>query len=282
LPDEIGLRLFKYRVGAIYAAQPKIQNKVKAMQNGIPKVALVTGSAKRLGRAIAEDLAQNGFAVALHANGSLAEAEAVAAALRESGKQAIALQADLGNISETSSLIARTQAEFGPVGLLVNNASIFEDDNAADFDPETFDRHFNLHVRAPSILSGAMVKALPEDCSGLIVNIIDQRVLALKPTFFSYTLSKSTLWTATRTMAQAFAPRVRVNAIGPGPTLISERQRPEDFQAQVDSLPLKRGPSLTEFGQTIRFLFDTPSITGQMIALDGGQHLIWHGTEINE
>ena len=252
------------------------------MQTGIPKTALVTGSAKRLGRAIAEDLAAHGFAVALHANGSLAAAEAVATRLRAEGKKAIALKADLGNISETSSLIARVEAELGPVGVLVNNASIFEDDTAFKFDAESFGRHFDLHVRAPAILSAALVNALPEDRSGLIVNIIDQRVLALKPTFFSYTLSKATLWTATQTMAQAYAPRVRVNAIGPGPTLISERQQPEDFQAQVDSLPLKKGPSLTEFGRTIRFLFDTPSITGQMIALDGGQHLIWHGTEINE
>lgn len=252
------------------------------MQNGIPKVALVTGSAKRLGRAIIEDLAAHDFAVAVHANGSMEAAEAVARDLRSRGRKAIALKADLGNISETGTVIARTEAEFGPVGLLVNNASIFEDDTAVDFDAETFGRHFDLHVRAPAILSGAMVKALPEDHAGLIVNIIDQRVLALKPSFFSYTLSKSALWTATRTLAQAFAPRVRVNAIGPGPTLISERQRPEDFRAQVESLPLKRGPSLDEFGRTIRFLFDTPSITGQMIALDGGQHLIWHGTEINE
>jgi NAD(P)-dependent dehydrogenase (short-subunit alcohol dehydrogenase family) len=252
------------------------------MQNSIPKVALVTGSAKRLGRAIAEDLAAHGFAVALHANVSLDAAEAVAAGLRSEGKKAIALKADLGNISETASLFAKTEAEFGTVGLLVNNASVFEDDTAVDFDAEIFARHFDVHVRAPAILSGALVKALPEDRSGLIVNIIDQRVLSLKPSFFSYTLSKSTMWTATRTLAQAFAPRVRVNAIGPGPTLISERQRPEDFQAQIDSLPLKRGPSLDEFGRTIRFLFDTPSITGQMIALDGGQHLIWNGTEINE
>jgi NAD(P)-dependent dehydrogenase (short-subunit alcohol dehydrogenase family) len=252
------------------------------MQTGIPKTALVTGSAKRLGRAIAEDLAAHGFAVALHANGSLAEAEAVAATLRAEGKKAIALKADLGNISETGSLIARAEAELGPIGVLVNNASVFEDDTALAFDAAVFANHFDLHVRAPAILSAALVNALPEDRSGLIVNIIDQRVLALKPTFFSYTLSKATLWTATQTMAQAFAPRVRVNAIGPGPTLISERQQPADFQAQVDSLPLKKGPSLTEFGRTIRFLFDTPSITGQMIALDGGQHLIWHGTEINE
>lgn len=252
------------------------------MQNRIPKVALVTGSAKRLGRAIAEDLAAHDFAVAVHANNSIEAAESVARDLRSEGKRAIAVQANLGNISEIEALMARTTAAFGPIGLLVNNASVFEDDSAVAFDAATFDRHFNLHVRAPAILSGALVNGLPEDQSGLIVNIIDQRVLALKPTFFSYTLSKSTLWTATKTLAQAFAPRVRVNAIGPGPTLISDRQTPTDFQAQVASLPLKRGPSLDEFGRTIRFLFDTPSITGQMIALDGGQHLIWHGTEITE
>lgn len=248
------------------------------MQMSIPKAALVTGSAKRLGRAIAEDLARHGFAIALHANTSIGEAEALAAAMRADGHRVMALKADLTDVGETAALMSRANAEIGPIGLLVNNASVFEHDDAHEFDGERFARHFDIHVRAPAILSAAFAKALPDSLSGLIVNIIDQRVLALKPTFFSYTLSKSTLWTATRTMAQAFAPRIRVNAIGPGPTLISDRQKLEDFEAQVDSLPLKRGPSLEEFGRTIRFLFDTPSITGQMIALDGGQHLIWPGS----
>ncbi|EHS48711.1 short-chain dehydrogenase/reductase SDR [Rhizobium sp. PDO1-076] len=248
------------------------------MQMSIPKAALVTGSAKRLGRAIAEDLASHGFAIALHANTSIDECEALAASMRADGHRVAALKADLANISETASLISRAEAEIGPIGLLVNNASVFEEDNADAFDAERFAKHFDLHVRAPAILSAAFANALPAPLPGLIVNIIDQRVLALKPTFFSYTLSKSTLWTATKTMAQAFAPRIRVNAIGPGPTLISDRQRQEDFDVQIDSLPLKRGPSLEEFGRTIRFLFDTPSITGQMIALDGGQHLIWPGS----
>lgn len=252
------------------------------MQTSPPKTALITGAAKRLGRAIAEDLARAGFSVALHANGALADAEAVAADLRDAGCTAFAIGADLGNISEIDTLMKETVARIGPLGLLVNNASVFEEDDAFTFDAERFDRHFALHVRAPVALSAAFLRQAGDNGRGLIVNMIDQRVLALKPTFFSYTLSKSTLWTATRTMAQAYAPRVRVNAIGPGPTLISERQRPEDFRAQVESLPLKRGPSLEEFGRTIRFLFDTPSITGQMIALDGGQHLIWHGAEINE
>lgn len=256
--------------------------KVNAMQKPPHRTVLVTGAAKRLGRAIAEDLAHAGFSVALHANGSIAEAEVAARDLRVAGCNAIALSADLSNISEIDTLVSEAAAQLGPIGVLVNNASVFEEDDAYSFDAELFDRHFAVHVRAPAALGAAFMRQIGEDGSGLIVNIIDQRVLALKPTFFSYTLSKSTLWTATRTMAQAFSPRVRVNAIGPGPSLISERQRPEDFQAQVDSLPLKRGPSLAEFGQTIRFLFDTPSITGQMIALDGGQHLIWAGQEINE
>jgi NAD(P)-dependent dehydrogenase (short-subunit alcohol dehydrogenase family) len=249
------------------------------------KAALITGSAKRLGRAIAEDLAAHGFAVAIHANSSLAKAQELASTICSNGGQAIALQADLRNIDETKALVAKAAEALGPLDLLVNNASVFLDDHASNFNEDHFAAHFDIHVRAPAILSAAFFHQAPINGSGLIVNIIDQRVLALKPTFFSYTLSKSTLWTATQTMAQAFAPRIRVNAIGPGPTLKSERQAIEDFEAQIATLPLKRGPELTEFGSTIRFLFDTPSITGQMFALDGGQHLIWpgaDGTEIAE
>jgi len=236
---------------------------------------LVTGAAKRLGGAIATQLAQQGHAVALHANRSIAQAEALAAELRQSGFQAVALQADLTDSRQTSDLIARASAEIGPLDGLINSASVFLDDEAAHFDPESYDAHFDVHVRAPMILGAAFAAQVPDDRSGSIINIIDQRVWALTPRFFSYTLSKAALWTMTQTMAQAFAPKIRVNAIGPGPTLKSERQAPEDFQAQVESLPLGRGPALDEFGRTIRFLFDTPSITGQMIALDGGQHLIW-------
>ncbi len=249
------------------------------------KTALVTGASKRLGGAIAEDLAAHGFAVAIHANQSLAEAETLAETIRAKGGHAVALQADLRNTFETEALVNRAAEKLGPLDLLVNNASIFQDDDAHTFNEERFAAHFDIHVRAPAILSAAFQRQVPDSSTGLIVNIIDQRVLALKPTFFSYTLSKAALWTATHTRAQAFAPRIRVNAIGPGPTLKSERQDIRDFEAQIASLPLKRGPEITEFGATIRFLFDTPSITGQMFALDGGQHLIWpgaDGTEIAE
>ena len=244
--------------------------------------ALITGAAKRIGRAIAEDLAANGFSVAIHANGSLAEAEALAAELRGKGKRATALQADLTDIGATSTLVAKASEALGPLDLLVNNASVFRQDSARGFDAEAWAQHFDIHVRAPSILAAAFAEQLPDDADGLIVNIIDQRVLALNPGFYSYTLSKAALWTATQTMAQTFAPKLRVNAIGPGPTVRSARQSEEDFQAQIDGLIMKAGPGFGEFGQTIRFLFDTPSITGQMIALDGGQHLAWQTPDVAE
>ncbi|MGO6680755.1 SDR family oxidoreductase [Rhizobium leguminosarum] len=244
--------------------------------------ALITGASKRIGRAIAEDLAANGFSVAIHANGSIGEAEELVAELRRKGYRATALQADLTNIGETGELITRASEALGPLDLLVNNASVFQHDSARSFNAATWALHFDLHVRAPSILAAAFAQQMPAEAAGLIVNIIDQRVWALRPSFYSYTLSKSALWTATQTLAQALAPRIRVNAIGPGPSMPSERQAMEDFQAQVSALILQRGPALEEFGQTIRFLYDTPSITGQMIALDGGQHLAWQTPDVAE
>ncbi|MDX2324500.1 SDR family oxidoreductase [Sinorhizobium medicae] len=246
------------------------------------KAALVTGGARRIGRAIVEDLATHGFAVAIHANGSFAEAEALAASLRGSGAKAIALRADLTEIGAVSRLVAEATGSIGPLGLLVNNASVFNKDSIAEFDEAVWERHFALHVKAPSLLARDFAQQRQADVSGLIVNVIDQRVWSPNPRFYSYMLSKSALWTATQTMAQALAPEIRVNGIGPGPTLPNDRQDPRDFQAQVEALILRRGPALDEFGRAIRFLFDTPSITGQMIALDGGQHLAWETPDIRE
>lgn len=246
------------------------------------RTALITGASKRIGLAIAEDLSAHGFAVALHANQSLTDAEEIAAKLRQAGRRAIAIKANLQNLGETSSLVEKVVHALGPLDLLVNNASAFLGDSAERFDAEAFEAHFAVHVRAPSILAADFVRQLPEPYAGLIVNMVDQRVWALNPRFYSYTLSKAALWTATQTMAQSFAPRIRVNAIGPGPTVRSLRQTEEDFQAQIDGLILKAAPRLEEFGRTIRFLFDTPSITGQMIALDGGQHLAWETPDVSE
>lgn len=252
------------------------------MKEAITRTALVTGASRRIGRAIAEDLARNGFSLALHARDSINEAETFANEIRRNGGNAQVIVADLARIEDTATLMEKATAAIGPVGLLVNNASVFLEDSPQVFDAAIFDAHFAVHVRAPSILAAEMMRLLPPDMQGLIVNIIDQRVLAPNPRFYSYTLSKSALWTATRTLAQGLAPRIRVNAIGPGPTIRSHRQSDGDFQAQVEALILKRGPAFDEFGRTIRFLFDTPSITGQMIALDGGQHLAWETPDVAE
>ncbi|QRM54905.1 SDR family oxidoreductase [Sinorhizobium sp. BG8] len=246
------------------------------------KTALVTGAAKRIGKAIAEDLAAHGFAVAIHANDSVNVAEALAESLRAKGANAVAVACDLTDSASTATLIGDVTKRLGPLGVLVNNASIFKPDSVDAFHEEFWDRHFNIHVKAPSILARDFARQLPANGTGLIVNLIDQRVWNPTPRFYSYTLSKAALWMATRTMAQTLAPAIRVNAIGPGPTLPNERQDPRDFEMQTSGLLLRTGPGLEEFGRTVRFLFDTPSITGQMIALDGGQHLAWETPDIAE
>ena len=246
------------------------------------KTALVTGSARRIGKAIAEDLAAHGFAVAIHAHQGRDEAEALAADIRSRGGKAAAVVADLTDSKAAGRLMGEAVEAIGPIGLLVNNASIFRKDSVAEFDEDIWDRHFDLHVKAPSILARDFAAQMPQGHGGLIINIIDQRVWAPNPRFYSYMLSKAALLMATTTMAQALAPTIRVNGIGPGPTLPNERQNQSDFEAQVEALILRAGPELSEFGRTIRFLFETPSITGQMIALDGGQHLAWETPDILE
>ena len=244
------------------------------------KTALVTGGARRIGRAIVEDLARHGFAVAIHYNRSGADAAELVKSIEAASGKAVALQADLADLDDAGGLVSAAQAALGPVGLLVNNASIFQDDTATEFSREGFDRHFAIHLKAPLELVKSFSATLPHGSEGLVVNIIDQRVWRLSPRYFSYTLSKSALWTATRTLAQALAPRIRVNAIGPGPSIANERQQPSDFQAQVDGLILKRGPALAEFGASIRYLWEARSVTGQMIAIDGGQHLAWQTPDV--
>lgn len=244
------------------------------------RTALVTGGAKRIGKAIVEDLAAHGFAVAIHCNRSRAEADELAATVAANGGEAAVVTADLTDMRAVDGLVRRAAAALGPVSLLVNSASIFEADEVTDFDWPVWDRHFAIHVKAPVLLTRRFAEALPQDAEGLVVNMVDQRVLKPTPRYFSYALSKSALWDATRTMAQALGPRIRINAIGPGPTLPSPRQQQEDFDAQVEGLILKRGPALLEFGATIRYLWEARSVTGQMIALDGGQHLAWQTPDV--
>lgn len=246
----------------------------------VARTALVTGGARRIGKAIVEDLAANGFAVAIHCNNSREDAEALSARLRDAGARTAVVQADLTDAAAVDGLVGAAVSALGPLGVLVNNASIFENDSVETFERSLADRHFAIHVNAPVALARRFAESLPEGEEGLIVNIIDQRVWRLTPRYLSYTLSKATLWTATQTLAQALAPRIRVNAIGPGPTLANIRQDPKDFQAQIDGLLLKRGPQLAEFGAAIRYLREARSVTGQMLALDGGQHLAWETPDV--
>ncbi|MBW8908632.1 MAG: SDR family oxidoreductase [Mesorhizobium sp.] len=222
----------------------------------------------------------HGFAVAIHANRSGAEAEALANKIRGEGGRAVVIAADLTDMDAVGDLVGQSEAALGPITLLVNNASLFVDDSVEDFDWQAWDRHFAIHVKTPALLAQNFARALPERAEGLIVNIVDQRVWRPTPRYFSYALSKSALWTQTQMLAQALGPRIRVNAIGPGPTLKNARQDDHDFDSQVEGLILKRGPQLSEFGATIRYLWQARSVTGQMIALDGGQHLAWQTPDV--
>jgi NAD(P)-dependent dehydrogenase (short-subunit alcohol dehydrogenase family) len=240
-----------------------------------PRAALVTGAAQRIGRAIALALAADGWAVAVHYRASHAPADAVVAEIERAGGRAVALAADLADESAVAGLVPRAVAALGPLGCLVNNASSFENDTATTANRDSWDRHVEVNLRAPFVLMQEFAAQLPEAATGAIINMLDQRVWSLTPHFVSYTVSKAGLWTLTRTMALALAPRVRVNGIGPGPTLPSPRQSKEQFERQCAALPLRRGTSPEEIAAAVRFILAAPAMTGQMIALDGGQHLGW-------
>lgn len=243
--------------------------------------ALVTGAARRIGRAIAEGLVRAGRPVVLHASPrSLGEAERVAQTLRSGGARAAALGADLADPQECARLIARGGGAFGPLTLLVNNASLFESDDAANFRLDVYERQMAVNLRAPVLLAQGFAAQLPNDREGAIVNILDQRVLRLTPRFFTYTLAKSALWTATRTMAQTFAPRIRVNAVGPGPVLPNDQLGPEDFAVEVAGVPLRRPAELDDVVEAVLYLSSARNVTGQLIAVDSGQHLAWRTPDI--
>jgi NAD(P)-dependent dehydrogenase (short-subunit alcohol dehydrogenase family) len=236
---------------------------------------LVTGSARRIGRTIALDLARNGWAVAVHHHLSAEDAEGVVAEIEAAGGTGAVVSADLAREEDTAGLVERAAAAVGPLSALVNNASVFERDGAMDASRASWDLHMEVNLRAPFVLTQAFVRQLPEDVSGNVINILDQRVWNLTPFFTSYTLSKAGLWTLTQSLALALAPRVRVNAVGPGPTLPSARQTEDSFRRQWQAMPLARPVQPEEVAAAVRFLLDAPSVTGQMIAVDAGQHLSW-------
>ncbi len=239
------------------------------------RTALITGAGRRIGRALAEDMGAAGWRVAVHYNGSAADAKAVVASITAKGGQAVAVPADLADPAAVEALLPAVAEALGPVGCLVNNASVFEHDDIATATVQSWDRHIAVNARAPFFLSQALARQVPMQERGAIINIIDERVWHLTPHFASYTVSKSGLWTLTQTLAMALAPRIRVNAVGPGPTLPSPYQSQVQFDAQARKMPLQRGTTPEEICAAVRFILAAPAMTGQMIALDGGQHLGW-------
>ncbi|BAQ18112.1 SDR family oxidoreductase [Methyloceanibacter caenitepidi] len=243
--------------------------------NSLEACALVTGAARRLGRAIAEDLARAGWRVAVHYQRSEADARGLVAEIEAFGGRAAAVQADLSELQALPGLIEDSAKALGPVACLVNNAACFSWDWPDDFDETGWTQHHEVNLRAPVFLTKAFANALPAGVEGNVINLIDQKVHALNPHYFTYTIAKSALWTATRTLAQALAPQIRVNAIAPGPVLPFEGQSDEDFARECHDTLLKRPVPMSDITATVRFLLETGSITGQMIALDGGRHLNW-------
>jgi NAD(P)-dependent dehydrogenase (short-subunit alcohol dehydrogenase family) len=257
------------------------------MQNG---AALVTGGARRLGRAMALSLAERGFDVALHYVGSAKEAEQTAKEIRAFGVKAALLQADLLVEAETQALTGRAVQALGrPLNVLINNASIFEHDTLHTASRESWDRHMESNLRAPFVLTQRFAEQAPpavRDQAGeplaqaVVINMIDQRVRKLTPEFMSYTIAKMGLWAFTRTAAQALAPAIRVNAIGPGPTLKGARQSVDHFDTQRKSTVLGRGVNPEDITAAMGYILESPALTGQLLCIDGGQHLAWQTPDV--
>lgn len=253
------------------------------------KSALVTGAGKRLGAAMAIYLAERGYDLAIHYATSRDSAESIAAQIRDMGQDAVTLQADLLSEADTQKLVPRAAAALGPLSVLVNNASIFEYDTVQTATRTTWDRHFESNLRAPFVLTqgfAAQAPAAQTDgngeplATGLVVNLIDQRVRKVTPEFMTYTLAKMGLWAFTQTAAQALAPQIRVNAIGPGPTLRGGRQSEAHFAKQRAATLLQRGADLAGITAALGYFLDAPAVTGQLLCVDGGQHLAWETPDV--
>jgi NAD(P)-dependent dehydrogenase (short-subunit alcohol dehydrogenase family) len=244
------------------------------------KNVLVTGAAKRLGRAIALDLAAAGWNIAVHYNGSVADAEEVAAEIRANGCKAALVQADFAREEETAAAVPAAAKAIGPLTALINSASLFENDDWRSATRKSWDDHMEANLRAPFLLAQMFAKQLPREEKGSIINIIDQRVLKPTPQFLSYSLSKAGLYWLTTTLAQGMGPNIRVNAVGPGPTLKNPRQSDADFNRQRDATILRHGADPADICGAVRYLLSAEAVTGQMLAVDGGQHLIWQTPDV--
>jgi NAD(P)-dependent dehydrogenase (short-subunit alcohol dehydrogenase family) len=241
-----------------------------------PKTVLITGAAKRLGRALALDAAKHGWNIVIHYNASENDAQQTADDVRAFGVHATTVKADLAREDEVMGLVAKA----GPLTALINNASIFEFDDWQSASRESWDRHMEINLRAPFVLSQTFAKQIDKGANGVIVNIIDQRVLKPTPQFMSYSLSRAGLHWLTSTLAQALAPRVRVNAVAPGPSFIGARQSQENYGKQRAATILERGAEIEDLVGATRYLLDATSVTGEMITVDGGQHLAWRTPDV--
>ena len=241
---------------------------------------LITGAAIRLGRVIVLELAAAGWNIALHYHSSEKDAEKTAAEARAKGVKVAILKADLSHEKESAGLVARAAKKIGPLTALINSASLFENDDWKSASRESWDAHMQTNLRAPFVLSQQFARQLPKTENGNIVNIIDQRVLKPTPQFLSYSLSKAGLYWLTTTLAQALGPQIRVNAVGPGPTLRNARQSEKDFARQRQATVLQHGAEPKDVARAIAYLLEAKSVTGQMIAVDGGQHLIWQTPDV--
>jgi NAD(P)-dependent dehydrogenase (short-subunit alcohol dehydrogenase family) len=237
------------------------------------RTALVTGAARRIGRVIALDLARHGWNVAIHCHTSMTDAENLAAEIRALGRQACVVVADLTRHDQVAAMVPAASAALGPLDLLVNNASLFERESWDSVTEAGWDAHVDANLKAPFFLAQAFARQAPAGSN--IVNLLDTRLRKLTPLFVSYTVAKAGLWTLTQTLAMALAPRIRVNGIGPGPVMKNTHQTDAHFARQQALTPLKRGGTADEIAATVRYIVDMPSLTGQMILLDGGQHLPW-------
>ena len=244
------------------------------MTSGSKGNVLITGAAQRIGAAIATALADDGWTVGIHCFRSSGAAEALCADLKSNGADAYIVGADLADNTAVDGLIAHA-SEAAPVTCLINNASVFERDDLETISRSSWDQHLDVNLWAPVRLSQSLAAALPDGVSGNIVNIVDQRVDNIPPDFISYTISKAGLWALTQSLALSLAPRIRVNAIGPGPVLPSPRQSAAHFYAQASRMPLGRGAPVSEIADGVRYILSATSMTGQLITLDGGQHLGW-------
>ena len=261
------------------------KQQIQSHSANYPRAVLITGAAKRIGRALALDFAAQGWRVAAHYNTSADEARSLVEEITENGGMAVALEADLAAEAAVQSLVPRAVEQIGPLGCLINNASTFELDSIETASRDSWDRHIEPNLRAPLVLTQLFARALNEasdqgdqarqPLNGVVINLIDQRVWNPTPHYLSYSLSKAGLWALTKTLALELAPRIRVNGIGPGPALPNARQSKADFETQCAALPLGTGTSPEEICAAARFLLAARSMTGQMIALDGGEHLGW-------